>query len=251
MRPTRGSMHAIGVELNRHPCHRPHLQFLFAAAVLAVVVLTATTRISRADENGVSFWVPGFFGSLAATPQQPGWSWASIYYHADVSGSGNIAVSREITIGQFNPTLNVNVNANVHGTGNIGFVSPTYVFATPVFGGQASASLLAAYGHNEASLNGTIGGTLGGFPLPNRTIDLQQGVTGFGDLVPQFALRWNAGVHNWMTYITGDVPIGLYQSRNLVNLGIGHGAIDGGVGYTYFDTKTGHEFSATSVDGKL
>jgi hypothetical protein len=22
-----------------------------------------------ADENGISFWVPGFFGSLAATPQ--------------------------------------------------------------------------------------------------------------------------------------------------------------------------------------
>jgi hypothetical protein len=53
--------------------------------------------MSPADENGVSFWVPGFFGSLAATPQQPGWSLASIYYHTDVSGSGNIALSREIT----------------------------------------------------------------------------------------------------------------------------------------------------------
>jgi hypothetical protein len=27
-------------------------------------------------------------------------------------------------------------------------------------------------------------------------------------------------------------------------MGLGHGAIDGGVGYTYFDPKTGHEFSA-------
>ena len=62
--------------------------------------------MALADENGVSFWVPGFFGSLAATPQQPGWSLASIYYHTDVSGCGNIAVSREITIGQFNPKLN-------------------------------------------------------------------------------------------------------------------------------------------------
>jgi hypothetical protein len=38
----------------------------------------------------------------------------------------------------------------------------------------------------------------------------------------------------------------LYSSSNLANIGIGHGAIDGGVGYTYFDPKTGHEFSAVA-----
>jgi Putative MetA-pathway of phenol degradation len=32
--------------------------------------------------------------------------------------------------------------------------------------------------------------------------------------------------------------------RGLSNLGIGHGAIDAGGGYTYFDQQTGHEFSA-------
>jgi hypothetical protein len=36
---------------------------------------------ASADEGGVSFWIPGLFGSLAATPQQPGWSLANIYYH--------------------------------------------------------------------------------------------------------------------------------------------------------------------------
>ena len=30
----------------------------------------------------------------------------------------------------------------------------------------------------------------------------------------------------------------------LANIGIGHGAVDGGVGYTYFNPQTGHEFSA-------
>jgi hypothetical protein len=47
-----------------------------------------------------------------------------------------------------------------------------------------------------------------------------------------------------MTYITGDIPVGTYSASNLANIGLGHGAIDGGVGYTYFDEKTGHEFSA-------
>jgi hypothetical protein len=61
-----------------------------------------------------------------------------------------------------------------------------------------------------------------------------------------FQLRWNAGVNNFMTYITGDIPVGKYDSQDLANLGIGHGALDGGVGYTYFDPKTGHEFSVTT-----
>jgi hypothetical protein len=67
---------------------------------------------------------------------------------------------------------------------------------------------------------------------------------GFGDLIPQFAERWNAGVNNYMAYLTGDIPVGRYSSSNLI--GIGHGALDGGLGYTYFDQKAGHEFSAVA-----
>ena len=69
-------------------------------------------------------------------------------------------------------------------------------------------------------------------------------VSGFGDLVPQFYVRWNQGVHNWMTYITGTLPVGAYDSTRLANLGIGHAAVDAGGGYTYFDPMTGGEFSA-------
>ena len=47
-----------------------------------------------------------------------------------------------------------------------------------------------------------------------------------------------------MTYVTGDVPVGAYEANRLSNIGIGHGAIDAGGGYTYFDPQTGHEFSA-------
>src|ERR1700737_3265378 len=47
-----------------------------------------------------------------------------------------------------------------------------------------------------------------------------------------------------MPYITGDVPVSTYASTTLMNIGIGHGAIDAGAGYTYFNPQTGHEFSA-------
>jgi len=58
-----------------------------------------------------------------------------------------------------------------------------------------------------------------------------------------FTLRWNAGVNNYMVYLTGDVPVGAYNPSRLSNVGIGHGAVDGGFGYTYLNPQTGHEFS--------
>jgi hypothetical protein len=114
---------------------RVHCRLQIAAfAGLAAVI--CSTNTSLADEDGVSFWIPGFFGSLAAAPQQPGWSWTSMLYNTNVSASGNAAVAREITIGDlFKTTINISGNANVHADATIGFVAPTYVFATPFLGG--------------------------------------------------------------------------------------------------------------------
>jgi hypothetical protein len=50
---------------------------LSVAGVAALLVLPF--QIAHADEGGVSFWLPGLFGSLAAVPVTPGWSLASIY----------------------------------------------------------------------------------------------------------------------------------------------------------------------------
>jgi hypothetical protein len=218
----------------------------------ASILFSATVLFSQcalADEGGVSFWIPGFFGSLAATPQQPGWSLANIYYHTSVSAGADVAVAKEFQIGQLpaNVTLTSRLNASINATGDLGIVIPTYVFATPVLGGQASVSLITSYGVVSSTLAGQLAGNLTGpagtsvpFLLSNS---ISQAQWGFGDLIPQFALRWNAGVNNYMTYITGDIPVGAYQSNRLSNIGIGHGAIDAGGGYTYFNPATGHEFS--------
>jgi hypothetical protein len=92
-------------------------------------------------------------------------------------------------------------------------------------------------------VNGTLTASLGPF-IAGRPINIDSGVTGFGDLYPQAYLKWNEGVHNFMIYGFGDIPVGAYESTRLANLGIGHGAADAGAGYTYFDPATGHEFSA-------
>ena len=65
---------------------------------------------------------------------------------------------------------------------------------------------------------------------------------GFTDLYPVASLAWSSGVHNWMTYLTGDIPVGAYDSKRLSNIGIGHGAIDAGGGYTYLNQKGGRSF---------
>jgi hypothetical protein len=215
------------------------------ACAFALALSVVVPKIALADEGGVGFWLPGLFGSLAAAPQVPGWSLGMIYIHDSVSAGANVATARAITIGQFNPTLNLNLNANLKATSDIGVISPQYVFATPFLGGQAAVSLAAIYGNTSADINGTLSGTLGPIPF-SRAFDVNDSRDAFGDLFPQFTLRWNAGVNNWMTYVTGDIPVGAYDSARLANLGLGHGAIDAGAGYTYFDSKTGYEFSTVA-----
>ncbi|MET3906896.1 hypothetical protein ABID59_001227 [Bradyrhizobium sp. S3.3.6] len=196
------------------------------AVVLAVTVFAAQPAL--ADEGGISFWLPGNFGSLAAAPGTPGWSWATVYYHTDVSSGAGQQFPR-----------GGRVDVGISGKGDIALFGPTYVFATPVLGAQLSVSVLGVGGRNEASaalsLTGPLGNTIG----INRTQDL----VAFGDVIPEVALKWNMGVNNLMVYGMGDIPIGAYNSSRLANLGIGHGAIDFGGGYTYFNPQTGNEFS--------
>ena len=211
-----------------------------------VCVVGLLSQAAVADEGGVSFWVPGTFGSLAAVPQQPGWSLATINYHDNVSGRADVALAREFEIGK----VPVNFSGSLSGgiklpNFDIQLLVPSYVFATPVLGGQAAVSVMGFWGRDRTTLSATLNGTITppGIPLM-RSDFISDTLWGFGDLYPQATLRWNKGVDNWMVYITGDIPVGAYQSTRLANMGIGHGAIDAGGGYTYLNQQTGHEFSA-------
>src|SRR5215475_1621550 len=218
--------------------------------VLVLGVLISAPTIAKADQGGVSFWVPGFFGSLAAAPLQPGWTLQTNYYHTSVSAGAEVARAREITIGKIPVTLNANLSATLDAKADLGWAMPLYTFATPVLGGQATVGVLGMYGRVSTSLAGTLAGTLttpfGTIPFA-RSDSISDAVWGFGDILPLATLRWNAGAHNYMTYITGDVPVGAYDSARLSNIGIGHGALDAGGGYTYLNPPTGHEL--TGVHG--
>ncbi len=218
---------------------------LLGGSALALAIVTFEPAASFADEGGVSFWVPGLFGSLAAAPAQPGWSFANIFYYTNVSASGHVAASRQITIGRLNPTINVDLNATLHARIPSNFVTANYVFATPVLGGQFAFGMSGAFGGPTASIDGVLTASIGGITV-TRTGSIADGRFAFADLYPLASLRWNHGVHNFMIYATGDIPVGTYDPSRLANLGIGHGAADGGVGYTYLNPATGYEFSAVT-----
>src|SRR5215471_19659832 len=82
-------------------------------AVLACTTVAAAPKLAFADEGGVSFWLPGFFGSLAAAPQQPGWSLTSIYYHTSVSAGADVARAREFETGRI-PSLPLQMSAQAY-----------------------------------------------------------------------------------------------------------------------------------------
>src|SRR4030081_232071 len=212
---------------------------------LAVLMFGSISEAAYADETGVSYWLPGRFSSLAATPQVPGWSMAEVYYHTSVSAFGAAAAAREIQIGRFPAAVNVNLNLHLNAQADLVLLNPTYTFATPVLGGQLAIGVTGIFGRANTSIDGTLTAVLG--PLvTTRTGIISDSLTSVGDLYPQATLKWNAGVHNFMTYLTGDIPVGASDPTRLSNLGIGHGAIDGGGGYTYFNPATGHEFSAVA-----
>ena len=77
-----------------HPAHR----LLRRTLVLAFGVFASGVTVVSADEAGISFWVPGTYGALAAAPLPPGFSIAEIYYHSPIRGGGDVAIARQIPI---------------------------------------------------------------------------------------------------------------------------------------------------------
>jgi hypothetical protein len=182
-----------------------------ATALLGMFFALVMAKPLVADEGGGSMYLPGAFGSLAAVPGEPGWSTVVVYYHAKASyGIPSLGYVTERS--------------------DLVYDTAAYAFGTPVFGGQLALSMGGAIGRIQASIDGV-------------AYDRQQG---YNDVLPGATLRWNSGVNNYMAYALGGIPIGTYDPLRLANFGLGHGGIDSGGGYTYFDQKSGYEFTVVA-----
>lgn len=198
---------------------------LIASRSLLGAALALTAVHGHADEGGVPFWFSGQYASLSATPATPGWSLTTMGY--GYSGSAST--------GKLLPRGNT-VSAGVSSDVALLLAQLSYAPETKWLGGQASLGVGFGYGRNSTKAD--ISTSALGTQL-NRT----DTVNGFTDLYPVASIAWTQGVHNWMTYATGDIPVGAYDSKRLANIGIGHAAFDAGGGYTYLNPQSGREFS--------
>jgi hypothetical protein len=111
-------------------------------------------------------------------------------------------------------------------------LTPTYAPETTVLGGQPALSLSFGVGGNTTH---TVQG--GSASLSSQT------VSGLTDVTPGATLGWTRGTDYWLVYLTGNIPVGSYDSQRLANVGIGHAAIDAGGAYTYYSSRTGLSLS--------
>jgi hypothetical protein len=84
-------------------------------AFAATIASLLATNVAFADGRGVSFWLPGSYGSLAAVPQQqPGWAFATFNYFTSVSANADVARAFEIEVGKFPLSFSGTVDLHLH-----------------------------------------------------------------------------------------------------------------------------------------
>jgi hypothetical protein len=179
-----------------------------------------------ADEGGVPFWMSGQYASMAAVPSNPGWSLVVMPYVY----SGSADKSKNFQHGQ-------SVNAGLNARESILLLQLGYSAEEKILGGQPYIGVGWGPGANTTS-------TFASLTNSNLEVNRSNSTLGTTDIFPLASLAWNKGNDNFMTYITGAIPVGSYSPTSLSSIGIGHAAIDAGGGYTYLNNITGLEFSS-------
>ncbi|MBU3622004.1 transporter [Polynucleobacter sp. CS-Odin-A6] len=194
--------------------------------LLLVFFGIASAQITFADEGGSAFWLSGQYASMAAVPSSPGWSLVTMPYIY----SGNADKSKTFQNGK-------SVNAGLSTRESIVLFQLGYSSEEKILGGQPYIGVGWGPGANSTSAFASINA--------NRSVELNRSnsVVGSQDIYPLASLSWNKGNNNFMTYLTGDIPVGTYNPDSLATIGLGHAAIDTGGGYTYLNSATGLEFS--------
>jgi hypothetical protein len=186
--------------------------------------------VGRADEGGVPFWLSGRYPSLSATPPDPGWDLTVMPYYYTGTVNHQQSFQRGIYL-----------VSGLQSQETYLFLQPGYAFSEKMFGGEPYIGVEFGGGRDRSEADVIIGNSA-------STIQghYSDSIGGGSDLYPLTSLSWTSGNNNAMVYLTGDIPTGAYDPNRLSNIGLGHGAIDAGGGYTYLNQKTGLEFSAVA-----
>lgn len=192
---------------------------------IVISSLTLANTLSYADENGSGFWLTGQYASGAALPPSPGFGITTMYYN--YKGTQNSTV----------PAGGANLKSNISATTTALLLQPSYTFDTKFLGAVPSVGVGFGPGNAFTGLTYSAGA--------EQVFSGNQTTNGMTDLYPIVNLYWSDSDKNhYMTYLTGNIPVGTYNSNNLANLGLGHAAVDAGGAYTYTNRETQWEGSA-------
>jgi hypothetical protein len=200
-------------------------------ALIAAFAASGSAGLALADESGASFWLLGSYASQGAVPSTPGLSIDTTFYSAGASAGRTASFAR-----------GGRIEVGLDTTSNYFMLTPTYAFETPVLGGQLALGVTALWGNYGSAVSATLVAPSG----RGLSGSIGDSMTAFGDLFPTASLRWSHGVHNFMTYVTANVPLGVYDMNRQASVGLGRWAFDGGIGYTYFDEAKGPELTAVA-----
>src|SRR6185312_16450721 len=95
----------------RYGSWRQRLRRQRLARGVVAAALALAPDFACADETGESFWTPGSFGSLAATPSQPGFSLSSTWYRTSTTAGSEVVRARAIRIGRLEASVAESVSA--------------------------------------------------------------------------------------------------------------------------------------------
>jgi hypothetical protein len=194
--------------------------------LLFISIGSLSSQSVLADEGGVPFWMSGQYASMAAVPSNPGWSLVVMPYVY----SGSADKSKNFQHGQ-------SVNAGLNTRESIVLLQLGYSTEEKILGGQPYIGVGWGPGANTTTAFASLTNS-------NLEMNRSNSTSGTTDIFPLASLAWNKGNDNFMTYITGAIPVGTYNPASLSSIGIGHAAIDAGGGYTYLNNITGLEFSS-------
>jgi hypothetical protein len=116
----------------------PAKRSLLGASAMMMVLWGGTAQKAAADEGGVSFWLPGQYGSLAALPGNPGWTFTTLYYHTEPEAGGGAEFAH-----------GGEIRAGLAAQGDLVALGPGYIFEEPVLGGQFALSMLGIVGKQQ------------------------------------------------------------------------------------------------------
>jgi len=185
---------------------------------------------ARADEGGASVWLPGQFASFAAVPGDPGFSLEALFYVRKASATAGTSFSR-----------GGGLLLGYDTTEQYLYLTPGYTFTDPVLNGQLWLGVTFSAGRADTSVSGVLTGPRGN----SLSASNSDSVAGISDLYPMASLKWQQGSHNAMAYVMGSAPVGTYDPNRLAGVGLGHWAVDWGMGYTYMPASP-FEFSVTA-----